>query len=245
MRNENEASGAHPTRTAPAFTLIELLVVIAIIGVLAAISIPVLNGVARKKVLDRTRAEMEQIATAIDGYKAAYGFYPPSNPSYNPNNSTTWKEVMMSPLYFELLGTTNNNNVFFTLDGSASIKAVLPAPTDIQKALGVSGIINSSKTGAAEDAPAARNFLPGLNSSRFGSASNNTIVATVLVASVGGPDVNYMPFPNTPNFNPWRYVSPGVNNPNSYDLWVKLVIGGKTNLICNWSKQVQLGSALP
>ncbi len=243
MRNKNEAaSGARQIRTLAAFTLIELLVVISIIAVLAAFTIPVLNTVARKKVLDRTRAEMAQIETAIDSYKAAYGFYPPSNPKYLPNNSTTWDQAMISPLYFELLGTTNNNGTYYTLDGSASIGA---DPLNMQSAFGVSGFVNSSKTGAAEDAPAARNFLPALNSNRFSSASNNTVVATVFVASVGGPDVKYHPFHDTPGFNPWRYVSPGVNNPNSYDLWVQLVISGKTNLVCNWSKQVQLNSPLP
>jgi hypothetical protein len=46
--------------------------------------------------------------------------------------------------------------------------------------------------------------------------------------------------------NPWRYNSSNpTNNPGSYDLWVQLSIAGKTNLICNWSKQVQIGSSLP
>jgi prepilin-type N-terminal cleavage/methylation domain-containing protein len=224
------------------FTLIELLVVISIIAILAAFTIPVLKTVARKKILDRTTGEMAQIETAIDSYKAACGFYPPSNPDYNPNNSTTWDQVMISPLYFELLGTTNNNGTYYTLDGSASIGA---STANMTSAFGVSGFINCSKSGSGEDAPPARNFLPGLNSNRFMSATNNTVLATVLVASVGGPDQNYRPFYGTPNFNPWRYVNPGANNPGSYDLWIQLVISGKTNLICNWNKQVQLNRPLP
>jgi hypothetical protein len=41
--------------------------------------------------------------------------------------------------------------------------------------------------------------------------------------------------------NPFSYnsVNP-THNPNSYDLWVDLVIGGKTNRISNWSKQYQI-----
>jgi len=218
-----------------AFTLIELLVVISIIALLAAFTIPVLKTVARKKILDRTRGEMEQLATAIDRYKAAYGFYPPSNPA-NPGSP------LITPLYFELLGTTNNQGTYYTLDGSASIGA---ATATLNSAFGVSGFINCSKTGAGEDAPPARNFLPGLKSNQYGSASNNSVVATVFVASVGGPDPNYQPFHNTPGFNPWRYANPGTNNPNSYDLWVQLVISGRTNLVCNWSKQVQFNSPLP
>ena len=46
--------------------------------------------------------------------------------------------------------------------------------------------------------------------------------------------------------NPWRYNSSNpTNNPGSYDLWIQLKIAGKTNLICNWSKQVQINSPLP
>ena len=42
--------------------------------------------------------------------------------------------------------------------------------------------------------------------------------------------------------NPWRYAYPGTNNPGSYDLWVQLDIAGNTNLICNWTKQVQINN---
>jgi len=252
VRNQNtDAFGnnsLHPShlapRTLPAFTLIELLVVISIIAVLAAFTVPVLKSVARKKVLDRTKGEMAQLETAIDSYKAAYGSYPPSNPNYIPTNSITWPQAMFPPLYYELLGTTNNSGLglYQTLDGSASIS---DSSASVANAFGVSGFINCSKTGAGEDAPAARDFLPDLKPNRFMSASNNGVLATVLVASVAGPDPGYRPFFGTSGFNPWRYVSPGFNNPNSYDLWIQLVISGQTNLICNWSKQVQINSPLP
>jgi hypothetical protein len=61
---------------------------------------------------------------------------------------------------------------------------------------------------------------------------------------VGGPDQSYQPLA-APGINPFRYVYPGTNNPNSYDLWVQLVISGQTNLVCNWSKQVQINTSLP
>jgi hypothetical protein len=38
--------------------------------------------------------------------------------------------------------------------------------------------------------------------------------------------------------NPIRYNSSSpTNNPNSYDLWIDVVIDGKTNRISNWSKE--------
>ena len=33
-----------------------------------------------------------------------------------------------------------------------------------------------------------------------------------------------------------------TNNPSTYDLYIQLMINGKTNLICNWSKQVQVNN---
>ncbi len=217
-----------------AFTLIELLVVISVIAVLAAFTVPVVSGVKRRQYISQTQAEMAQLETAIDSYKAAYGFYPPGNPS----------SPFFSPLYFELLGTTNNTGLglYQTLDGSATIG---DSTITMTNAFGVSGFINCSKPGSGEDAPAAKNFLPDLKSKQIGpSITNNNIATTLLLGSVGGPDLNYQPL-GASSVNPWRYVCPGTNNPNSYDLWIQLKISGTTNLVCNWSRQVQRNSPLP
>ena len=55
-----------------AFTLVELLVVISIIGVLAALIIPLAGSVARTKKINTAQAEMQQIETALENYKAKY-----------------------------------------------------------------------------------------------------------------------------------------------------------------------------
>ena len=73
------------------------------------------------------------------------------------------------------------------------------------------------------------------------------VLVKVLTTSVGGPDRGYTPL-GAIDLNPWRYVSNSqnaTNNPGSYDLWVQLVMGRETNLICNWRKQVQINSPLP
>lgn len=63
------------------FTLIELLVVITIIGLLSSIVMASLNS-ARVKARDAKRkAELRQIATALELYYDAYGKYPPFRPS--------------------------------------------------------------------------------------------------------------------------------------------------------------------
>jgi len=223
-----------------AFTLIELLVVISIIGVLAGFTLAILGSVKKSQYISHTKAELGLLETAIQRYHDAYGFYPPSNPGY----PAATNDAMFSPLYFELLGTTNNNpgnpnnGTYYTLDSSASISG---NPNTMTNEIGVGGFINYSKFSSNEDAPAAKNFLPGLKPRQIGT---NSLGATLLLGSVGGPDQNYQPL-GVSDLNPWRYVSPGVNNPNSYDLWIQLQISGKKYLVCNWSGQVQINSPLP
>ena len=226
------------------FTLIELLVVISVIALLAAFTVPVMKQLKRREFINKTQAEMAQLETAIDSYKAAYGFYPPGNSGFIPASPTTWTNAYFSPLYFELLGTTNVGNVFYqTLDGSASNNVA-----GLSLRLGVSGFINCAKPGAAEDAVAAKIFLPGLSSKQYDlivtNSADTTEPVALLVASVGGPDPNYQPLA-TSGVNPWRYVYPGIKNPGSYDLWVQLSIAGQMNLICNWTKEVQKNATLP
>ena len=223
-----------------AFTLIELLVVIAIMAALAALLLPVVGAVKKHQYIFSAQAEMAKLETAIDRYKATYGFYPPDN-----RQSTT--NAMINQLYYELVGTTNadlNNPSYQPLDGRG---LTLPA-SDVQSGFGVGGIMNCSKPGGGEDITVAKNFLPDLKPNQIGVVTNYSVTpvgVTVLLCAVGGPDNTYQPM-NAPGVNPWRYISSNpINNPGSYDLWIQLSIAGKTNLICNWSKQVQIGSPLP
>jgi prepilin-type N-terminal cleavage/methylation domain-containing protein len=208
-----------------AFTLIELLAVITIIGVLAAFLVPTIGAVKRHELINKTQAEMAQVETAIDRYKAAYGFYPPDN----------LNSPLVNQLYFELLGITKYTNsgvVYYqTLDGSGQIKE-----SDVPTAFpGVSGFINCTKPGAGEDSLAARNFLPDLRPNQIGLITNPPVTGVPINVLIGSAGATL-----------WRYVLPGTNNPNSYDLWTQLIIKpGQTNLICNWSRQPQINNPLP
>lgn len=217
------------SKIADGFTLVELLVVISIIAVLAAFIIPALSSVKRHQYITHAQVEMGQLKAAIDSYHSAYGFYPPGNGTNG----------LVNQLYYELEGTTNNNSAYITLDGSASINV-----SDVPNAFsGAGGFVNCSKPGSAEDSRAAQNFIHELSPRQTATVSNSppTFGFTVLVSAVGGPDPTYMPL-KASGVNPWRYVSPGVNNPTSYDLWIQLRISGKTYLVCNWSKEVQVNN---
>src|ERR1044071_4095338 len=100
-------------------------------------------------------AELRQIETAIEAYKAKYGIYPPDNPGRPEFNQ----------LFYELQGTTNvidgARNVFQTLDGREEIPV-----GSVSAVFGpnVAGFVNSSKASASDDSKVAEKFLTGLRS---------------------------------------------------------------------------------
>ena len=59
-----------------AFTLIELLIVITIIGILAGFIVPAIATAQTKAKKMTSKTFMVQVATAVERYKADYGFYP-------------------------------------------------------------------------------------------------------------------------------------------------------------------------
>jgi len=222
----------------------------AIIGALAAMLLAVVSGVKKKQYIYNTQAEMAQLQTAIERYKAAYGFYPPDN-HFDPAPRRFW----VNQLYYELTGTTNINSdptqpaKFLSLNDSSLPVLTGGTGNDVDHIFGMGGFMNYSRPGGGEDAVKAINFLPDLKPKQvwnyYTNHPPNEPGVTLLRASVGGPDATYLPL-GPQDLNPWRYNSLNpTNNPGAYDLWVQLVIGGKTNLICNWSKQVQINNPLP
>ena len=215
-----------------AFTLIELLIVIAIIAILAALLFPVGAKIKNGATIKKAQAELLQVETAINSYKAKYGHYPPDG-STGP---------VINPLYFELAGSKLDPVAkdYVTLDGGARIMI-----KDVPTVFGVGGFVNCTKGGGDEGAPAVK-FLDGLKPGQYGELEKSppgpSPGVRLLACSVGWPDKQPgQPLPLNPGVNPWRYVvSNPTNNSGAYDLWVDIFLGGKTNRISNWSKQPQL-----
>jgi prepilin-type N-terminal cleavage/methylation domain-containing protein len=240
VRNPVSRITQHATRnTPPAFTLIELLVVISMIAVLAALTIPAVGAAKISIMRSRARAELTNLETAIERYHDKLGFYP-------PDNAPNWAA---NQLYYELLGTTNSSGVFLTLDGSAQISTtVLPAAFG-----GGSTIVSfmNCSRGGEDGLAGAVSFLNGLKSAQFMAVTITNppppgpVPITVLGTSIDGP----LMFQSAlgVKLNPWRYNSSSPqHNPKTYDLWIDVTAGSKTNRICNWSdKYLIIGNPQP
>jgi prepilin-type N-terminal cleavage/methylation domain-containing protein len=221
----------HNLRRLAGFTLIELLVVIAIIAILAALLIPVGGGIMRSAAKKKTQVELDRVAAAIDDYKAKLGYYPPDNTN----------DVAVSQLYYELVGCVRTNvgatTYFQPLGGSPRIPATLLTLFSAQ------GIMNSSASMGADDGAVVQGFLKDIKPGQFGERTFGAEKARVLGVQMSGT----WSWPPTPNaatdiiIVPFRYNSSNpTNNHNTYDLWVDIVLGGKTNRISNWSSKPQV-----
>ena len=219
-------------RPCHAFTLVEMLVVISVIGVLAALLFPAGAAIRKNGILRRAKAELSQLETGIENYKLKLGFYPPDNPGRPVSNQ----------LYFELLGTVENttNRTFETLDGSGQITF-----TPVNEVLSIFGRDAFSNLGAkkgAEEGVVAENFLKGtIKPGQVGELPSISSRVKVFVGSVPWPDPPSWQPTSKDGLNPWCYVSSNpTNNTKSYDLWVNLVISGKTYRISNWRKDPEV-----
>ena len=151
--------------------------------------------------------------TAIDFYKEKKGSYPPSNG--DTNNAVT------NQLFYELSGTINKDTAYQTINGSETILV-----TTIQNIFRTGGFANSSV-----DLAEVKNFMIGFKPTQIGELSSGV---KILVVPVPGPnDIDV----SGKQINPWRYnsISP-THNPDSYDLWAEILIGGKTTIIGNWKE---------
>jgi len=224
-----------------AFTLIELLVVISIIALLASLIVGLAGYAGRNNKRARVRAELNQVITAIDAYKAHFGHYPPDNvtPSSKIVNPVT------NQLFYELTGVLlderprdPNLSTFRARDRQQGIRSAT-----VQTFFHADGFVN-----AGTNPKEIKSFLPSLKASQRRAISSLSPgpEIEVLAVTVDWPpnDLRFPPpfnstAPDIRRVNPWRYVKTNpTNNPDGFDLWAEFVEGGKIKVICNWSKDV-------
>jgi prepilin-type N-terminal cleavage/methylation domain-containing protein len=202
------------------FTLIELLVVISIMTLLAGLIVGLAAKTGEARKLQTTKAQLQELETAIERYKDKLGFYPPDNPT----------NVAVSPLFYELTGTLRlpggDPAKFQTLKGDETI-----LQTDIPRFFGRDGFANSGV-----DKSFVRNFFTSLKTKQFAEVYTTPDIE-ILVVPVEGPFSSRITNQTTKAvLNPWRYnVSNPTNNPGQYDLWAEVIIRGQTNIIGNWN----------
>ena len=208
-----------------AFTLVEMLVVISVIAVLAALLFPAFTAVKNKMTITKAKAELKQMAMFIDTYKSKKGYYPPDNNGVvNPT---------MTSLYYELSGVKNTPLGFQTFDGATTISVAVCSAN-----FGRDGILNCSKVTSEDGGQPATEFIKQLKPNQYATLPSGV---RVLTSSVNWPADRGDVIPGVTLVNPWRYVSSGpTNNHDSYDLWVDIVIRGKTNRISNWSETPEI-----
>ncbi len=217
------------SRTRRGFTLIELLIVIAIIATLAALTFPAVRAAKIAVLRARVKAEMTVIQSGIELYHDKFGYYPPDN-----YRATDPEHYARNQLYYELMGTTNigkpDSPIYVTLDVSSKIAA-----SSFNAVFGpnVTGFMNCVR-GGSEEAPNAQQFLKSLRPNQHLVTTFVGMPCEVLGAGLDGPTT--FPGPNGTKINPWRYNSSNPRyNPKTFDLWMDVAAGSKTNRICNWS----------
>jgi len=223
MKNSNQTQ--LPRRIA--FTLIELLVVIAIIGVLAALVFPALKAAKITATRGKVQTELKQLEAAIEAYKAKFGFYPPDNPG----------RPELNQLFYELHGMTQKGTTLETLDGQEQIQ-ITSVPVVL--GAGVAGFVNFTREGGADDSRAAQKFLNALRSDQYAIVPGG-VRFKILVCPVPWPARLGNGVLGVPELNPWRYNSSSpTHNSKTYDLWVDVELGGKTNRISNWNRHYEV-----
>ena len=186
-------------------------------------------GSAKTK-LSRAQAEKQAIVGAINSYFGKRGTYPPDN----PNSST------INPLFYELTSAQLLANGSF--QSSASPETL--TPKQYTTVFNVGGVQNSSP-----DTSEIQNWFPGMKAAQHDLFKRGAVVVSLLGTTIPAPANEFLNATNGKSYTLWHYVSssdtkaetlPGntqyvMHNPNSFELWVDINIGGKTNRISNWS----------
>lgn len=211
-------------RKTSAFTLVEMMVVIAIIGILSGIlysAFAVGIAASNKK---KAKAEFEKLDTAIKNYYATYNSYPLDNSN----------DFRLSPLYYELQGTTWN-----TAAQTYDMVGEQISEANVRLYFFQDGLRNVTHDVADAQAPKAKDFLGSLSPKAY-TAIATMANAKVLVMPVKDAETNMVMCADGNLRNLWHYnASRPVYNVGKYDLWGEFEVGGTRYRISNWENDVK------
>lgn len=256
-RHHSSVEASPRAQATSAFTLIELLAVIAVIGILAGMVVGLAPAASNKLKESRVRAELQQLVTLIEAYKAKYGVYPPDGIrqlNFPGEGLQTVSNPALNPLFYELSGVyiTNATSVsgYFIPRADENDNDGI-RPQELQTWFGREGILNARPIEQRN-----RLFITDFKESQYAEVYRNRTApgyADIEVLVVGfstdasGKRGAGFAWPNNRNdhpvqtnrgLNPWRYVSTSpTNNPGAFDLWAEIPISGnRIKIIGNWKE---------
>jgi hypothetical protein len=176
------------------------------------------------RVNSRAQAELRQLQTAIEAYRADRNAFPPDH--VLPKGSAQRVDPTVNPLYYELRGMD-------VIDGGFRCKGEQDVIlTDaVRDVFGRGGFLNAS----TDPAEPARTYLDP-KASMVRRVQIRGASVELLVTPFDWPANAAEPAPIAgTRVNPWRYVSTGpTNNPGNFDLWAEVYVGKDKRVFKNW-----------
>ncbi|MCC6232533.1 MAG: prepilin-type N-terminal cleavage/methylation domain-containing protein [Verrucomicrobiales bacterium] len=217
-------TSSHSPSRAAGFTLIELLTVMAIIAVLAGLTVGLTSAARSAKTNSRMKADLQQLQTAIENYKADRNAYPPDHKL--PAGSSVKVNPAVNQLFYELRGLDVANGEFRVRGSSQGL-----TPEQVERVFGRKGFLNAS---VDTSEPARSYFDP--KASQVKRTTIDGVPVDLLVTAFDWPASAPEAAPLAGNrSNPWRYVSTSpTNNASGFDLWAEVYVGSEKRIFKNW-----------
>jgi hypothetical protein len=175
---------------------------------------------ALPKVCEAIRKERGTVLSAIEAYKAHFGFYPPDSAA---GGGPQIANAVTNPLLYELVGAVlNPASEMYELGGLEPAEAKF-----VREFLNTTGFVNSGSTTGQ-----VVRFLPFTNFPAAQLHDDPDVFAVgfqIFWADI--PPETAWEF----GISTWRYVRSGAtHNPGKFDLWIEVKTSSKTVTIGNW-----------
>lgn len=175
------------------------------------------------KLCAQIRSQQQTLISAIEAYKAHFGFYPPDHVL---SQSPLVVDAVTNWLVYELVGVTYDpTNHWFRLGGTETADAKF-----VKDFFHCDGFTN-----CADSEKMLQHFLPPPPGNSFPLAQFHDdpdvyVLAFSLPYDEITPEVG-----EEISVSPWRYVcSAPIHNPGKFDLWIELQTKNQSVTVGNW-----------